>query len=292
MTIPEKKLKNGFAMPVYGIGTWQMGGRRERDPNNDDEGDIQGIRNALDAGVTHIDTAEIYAGGYSEVLVSKAIKGYDRSKLLIASKARDTSLTYDGILKAAEASLERVETDYFDLYMAHRWSEHAPVKDVMRALDRLVDEGLIKHIGVSNFNAAGLKSAMNVVNHPIVANQVHYNVRAREPESDGLLKFCQQNEVLLVAWRPLEKGDLAAGAVPELIQELAKKYNKTPAQIVLNWLMSQDHVVTLSKTHGLDHLNENLGSIGWSLDDADIERIRSEYPNQLQVSDTVPLAGD
>lgn len=292
MQIPQKQLKNGFEMPVYGLGTWQMGGRRERDPDNDDAGDIQGIRNAIDNGVTHIDTAELYAAGYSEILLGKAIEGYDRAKLFIASKARDTSLTHDGILRAVEGSLERVGTDYFDLYMSHQWSIHAPVEEVMKALNRLKDEKVIRHIGVSNYNTAGLKHAMSVSNHPIVANQVHYNVRAREPEVDGLLQFCQNNDVFLVAWRPLEKGAIAGDKTPAVLKEVAEKYKKTPAQVAINWLTSQDNVVTLSKTHRLEHLTENLGAIGWDLEAEDVERIREQYPGQITVSDTVPLAGE
>ena len=94
MQIPTKKLKTGFQMPIYGSGTWQMGGRKEHDLSNDDEADIEGIRNALDIGITHIDTAEVYADGYSEILVSKAIEGYDRSKIFLVSKVQEKNMSY------------------------------------------------------------------------------------------------------------------------------------------------------------------------------------------------------
>ncbi len=87
MIIPTKKLKNGFELSVYGLGTWKMGGRTEHDPRNDDAADIKAIQTAIDNGITHIDTAEAYAAGYAEMLVGKAIKNYDRSKLFLASKA-------------------------------------------------------------------------------------------------------------------------------------------------------------------------------------------------------------
>src|SRR5579872_5560194 len=114
MKIPTKKLKSGFEMPVYGFGTWEMGGRDNRDSNNDDEADIQAIKSSIDNGVTHIDTAESYADGYSEVLVGRAIKNYDRNKLFIASKVRAIHLKYDDLVKAANDSLERIGTNYLD----------------------------------------------------------------------------------------------------------------------------------------------------------------------------------
>jgi len=278
-------------MPVYGIGTWMMGGHREADENNDDEADIAGIRAAIEAGVTHIDTAEIYAAGHAEEIVGQAIVGYDRQELFIASKARNTSLTYDGVLKAAEGSLERLGVEYLDLYIAHQWSQLAPVADIMRALDRLRDEGLIKNIGVSNYNTAGLQSALKSVNHPITSDQVHYNVISREPEKDGLLKFCQNNDIMLVAWRPIEKGNLLDNPA-ELLKQTAEKYQKTPAQVAINWLISQENVVTLSKTRNPKHLQENLGALGWQLEPEDIELIRRQYPKQREISDTVPLDGE
>jgi diketogulonate reductase-like aldo/keto reductase len=123
----------------------------------------------------------------------------------------------------------------------------------------------------------------------LVCNQVHYNVQYREIEDKGVLKHCQENDVMLVAWRPLQKGILPQS---ELLEALAKKYDKTPAQIAINWLVSQENVVTLSKTSNPEHLKENLGSIGWSMELEDIERIRKEFPDQQMVSDAVPLNYD
>ena len=101
-----------------------------------------------------------------------------------------------------------------------------------------------------------------------------------------MLKHCQENDVMLVAWRPLQKGILPESA---LLEELAKKYDKTPVQIAINWLISQDNVVTLSKTSNLDHLEENLGAFGWSMEAEDVELVRREFPDQQMVSDAVPL---
>ena len=112
--IPTKKLICGFEMPVYGLGTWQMGGRKEADPLNDDKADVEAIKYAIDSGVTHFDTAENYAAGHSEELLGGAIKGYERSKLFIVSKVGRNKLKYQDLIQSAEESLKRVGTEYFD----------------------------------------------------------------------------------------------------------------------------------------------------------------------------------
>ena len=101
-------------MPVFGIGTWRMGGEMNLDPQNDDEADIKAIKTSIDLGITHIDTAEIYAQGHSEEIVAQAIKDSDRSKLFLVSKVSDDNLKFDDVLKACAASLKRLRTDYLD----------------------------------------------------------------------------------------------------------------------------------------------------------------------------------
>lgn len=286
MNIPTKKLKNGFELPVYGLGLWQMGGRLEADGTQDEQ-EILAIRAALNAGITHIDTAESYGNGHAEELLQRSLQGYDRSKLLIATKVSAPNQSYDDLLRSFEASLKRIGTDYIDLYLLHRYPEPGiPIADTMRAMDRLVEQGLVKNIGVCNMSINRFEEAQKHTQNKLVCNQVHYNVQYREMEHKKVLEYCQQNDVLLSAWRPLQKGLLPDSP---LLEELSKKYNKTPVQIVINWLISQKNVVTLSKTSSLDHLNENLGSFGWALEAEDIERIRSDYPEQKLVSDAVPL---
>jgi len=286
MTIPTKKLKSGFELPVYGLGLWQMGGRNEPDTSNDEQ-DIQAIRAAIDAGITHIDTAEKYGVGHAEELLARALEGYDRSKLLIATKVAGENQGYDDLLRSFEGSLKRIGTDYIDLYLLHSYPRPGiPVAETMRAMDRLVDEGVVKNIGVCNLSNNRFDEAQKHTKNKLVCNQVHYNVEYREMEKYDVVEYCQKQDVLLVAWRPLQKGLLPQAAV---IDELAKKYGKTPAQIAINWLISQQNVVTISKTSSLEHLKENLGAIGWTMEAEDIERIRKEYPDQKFASDAVPL---
>lgn len=288
MTIPTKKLSNGFEIPVYGIGTWQMGGRFTRDVTNNDEADITALKEAINQGVTHIDTAEAYADGHAETLVGKAIEGYDRSKVFLTSKVKVDNLTYDKLLHSAKESIRRLNTSYINLYMLHQYSLTIPLKETMRAMDTLVEEGLIKHIGVSNFTVQELEEAQSYTKNKIVANQLHLNLKYREAERKGLLAYCQKNDVMLIAWRPLQKGILLEDT-SSMLSEMAEKYKVTPAQIAINWLISLPNVVTISKTTNLEHLKENLGALTFAMEKEDIEKLTIEYPNQEDVSDTVPL---
>ena len=286
MKIPIKTLKNGFSLPIYGMGLWQVGGRYESDTSKDNE-EIENIHRAIGLGITHFDTAESYAAGHSEEILGQAIQGLDRSKLLIATKVSPEHHKYDDLLRAAQGSLNRLNTSYIDLYMLHRYPPKGTmIEETMRAMNELMEQGVIKNIGVSNLTENRFKEAQKHTAYPIVCNQVHYNVEYREVEERGVLKFCQENDTLLVAYRPLQKGELPKSA---LLAEIAKKYDKTPTQVALNWLISQGNVVTIVKTSNIDHLKENLGAIGWELEFSDVERIRKEYEVQYRISDVVPL---
>ena len=286
MKIPAKTLESEFSLPVYGLGTWQMGGGFERDDSND-QAEISAIKAALDHGITHIDTAESYGAGHSEELVGQAIKEYDRSKLIIATKVSSLHQTYDGLLRAFEESLIRLDTDYIDLYLLHRYPEVGiDIADTMRAMDKLVQQGMIKNIGVCNMTVNRLQETQKHTKNKIVYNQLHYSLECREPAGRGIIKFCQENDVLISAWGPLSKGGLESVTI---LQEIARKYGKTPYQVALNWLIAQPNVITIPKTTHVEHLEENLGALGWSLSDEDMEKLTNGFPYQLQVSDRVPL---
>lgn len=286
--IPTKKLNNGFEMPVFGLGTWMMGGDRQRNPNNDDKKDIESIQMAIESGITHIDTAEKYAEGHAEELVGEAIKNYDRSKLFVVSKVDKINLKYDSVINSAKNSLKRLRTDYLDLYLIHFPNPEISISETMQAMDFLKKEGLIRNIGISNFNIGRIKEAQSYSNNKIVANQLHLNLMYREPEIAGLIDYCQQNDMMFIAWRPVQKGMILSKDIP-IMNEMCQKYNKTPAQIAINWLISQDNIVTLSKMGKPEHLEENLGALDWQISKEDIEKLRKEFPNQQSISDAVPL---
>jgi diketogulonate reductase-like aldo/keto reductase len=286
MNIPVKKLQSGFELPVYGLGLWEMGGRTETDTTND-AADIAAIDAAIKAGVTHIDTAESYGAGHAEELLAQALKLHDRSKLIIASKVSAWNQGYDGVLRSFEATLKRLDTDYLDLYLLHRYPEPGiDIADTMRAIDRLVTERVVKNIGACNLTPRRFDEAQRHSGNKLVCNQVHYNVQYREAEAKNVLQHAQANDVMLVAWRPIQKGSLPN---TPLLNDLAAKYNKTPLQIAINWLISQGNVATIAKTTSLEHLQENLGALDFTMTADDIEKIRQDYPDKKYLSDAVPL---
>jgi diketogulonate reductase-like aldo/keto reductase len=273
-----KTLKNGFKLPTIGLGTWLIGGAMEADYTNDKR-DIEAIQTALELGYRHIDTAEGYAEGHCEELVGEAIKGFNRDELIIATKVTKTNLKPDDLRRSLDNSLKRLGLDYVDLYMIHSPSQDIPLSETMPVFDQLKEEGLIKNIGVSNFTVEKLEEAIKYTKNPIVSNQIEYNLLTREEGRYGgnhsmeskTIPFCQENDILVVAERPIERG--LVNEPNPLLDELSEKYGKTKVQIAINWLISKDNVVTIPKSTNREHLIENLGSIGWEMEKDDIYKL-------------------
>ncbi|QQS18788.1 aldo/keto reductase [Candidatus Saccharibacteria bacterium] len=286
MTIPTKTLKTGFSLPVYGLGTWQMGGRWETDTSQDDK-EIRAIRYALENGITHLDTAESYGDGHAEELIATATQGIDRSRLFIVSKVSGNHQKYDDLLRSCEASLKRLKTDYLDLYLLHRFPDTGTnIHDTMRAMDRLVEEGMVRHIGVCNMTVNRYTEAQKHTANTLVCNQLHFSLDCREITDKGILQYCQENDIFVTAWGPLSKGVLKKA---KILHDMAQKYGKTAYQVALNWLIMQPYVITIPKTSTPEHLDENLGALGWELSQDDWQKLAEEFPNQRLISDRVSL---
>ncbi len=288
MKIFRKELKNGFSLPELSMGTWMIGGTATRNPDCDEESGVESIRRGIKAGVTCIDTAEMYAGGFTEELVGRAIEGFKRTTLQIMSKVSPQNLHYDSVLRSAEASLKRLGLDFLDVYLIHKPNPNIPLRETMRGMRALQEEGMIREVGVSNFSVTTLRDAQECLGKSIVLNQVHYNLVYREPEISGLLEYCQENDIFLMAWRPLEKGAIFKNC-PPVLEDTCGKYDKTPAQIAINWLLSQEGVVTLSTMRRERSLHDNLGSLGWKMAKEDLEKLRIHFPEQQKVSNREPL---
>jgi diketogulonate reductase-like aldo/keto reductase len=296
--IPSKQTAH-VSIPAFGLGTWGMGGKMERDPANDDERDVSMLRQALASGVTHIDTAESYAAGHAETLVGQAMEGNPRNDLFVASKVYGTNLSHDGVVKACEASLKRLGTSYLDLYYIHYRNPDFPLEETARALNTLRRDGLIRNVGVCNFTVQSMKDLQLHLEMPIVANQSHYNLVYREPEKAGVLDHCQSVGALFIAWRPIawhdaKRGNPTAGnawdtGVYPILDEVARRYGRTNLQVAINWLIGQPNVCTLVKASQPQHLQEILGAVEWRLSDDDIELLRRDFPDQRDVSPVVPL---
>lgn len=277
-----KKLKNGFELPLLGLGTWKFGGREFHDPENNDALQIEAIENAVSSGVTWIDTAEYYADGYAETLIGTALCGAPRSSYRICSKVWKTHLRRDDVWRAAENSLNRLKTDHFDLYLYHQIDDAVPLEETIGALNELAEQKIALNIGVSNFNTERLERAMQLSNAPIVVNQVEYSLVCREPEKD-LLAFCQENDVILQAWRPLQYLTCCT-----LTDELCSKYEVSLQQLALAWLFAQNNVTALCGTQNPAHLSDNIDAANLKLDEDDVQRLKNDYPDIRRIS-RVPL---
>ncbi|GAN35215.1 MAG: aldo/keto reductase [Candidatus Brocadia sp. AMX2] len=276
-----KKLSNNIEIPVIGLGTWTIGGGDVADTTYDSE-DISAIKNAIKLGITNIDTAEAYAQGHTEELVGRAIGGFDRKNLFITSKVSSEHLSYEELIVSAKGSLGRLNTNYIDLYLIHAPNPDIPIQETMKAMDFLVEQKLVKCIGVSNFAVEQIKEAQKYTKNKIVANQIEYNLlvrnegRVTNDMESKIIPYCQENNILVIAWRPLAKGELAKPGF-KILDELAKKYNKAQSQIAINWLISKKGIVTITKSTKVEHLRENLGAIGWKLKQEDIDRLNNEF---------------
>lgn len=270
-----KKLANGLMMPVLGLGTWEMGGRQTSDTTKDKE-EVAALRRGISLGVTHIDTAEMYGAGHAEELVGEAIKHYKRDDLFITTKVWSSHLRHDDLVSSMKGSLKRLGVEYVNLYLVHWPNPDVPLKETMNALEHCVDEGYTRSIGVSNFSASLLAEAQSHVRkHVLVADQVQYSLAEQSPRKE-LLPYCEKNNVIIIAYRPLERGQLTGSGHP-VLDELAAKYHKTRAQISLNWLISQKNVVVIPKASKLEHLKDNVGAVGWKLSDADIAKLGESF---------------
>jgi len=288
MNLPRKKLDTGFSLPELSMGTWMIGGGEIRDPDCDEDSAVRSIRRGIEAGVSCIDTAEKYADGFTEELVGRAVQTHPRNQLQIISKVSPQNLRYDDVLRSAEASLKRLGTDYLDVYVIHKPNPAIPLGETMKAMRALREEGLIREVGVSNFSAGSLKKAQKYLGAPVVFDQVHYNLIFREPEISALLEYCQDNDIFLMAWRPLEKGAILENR-PPVLDEVCARHKRSPAQVAINWLISQNQVVTLSTMRRERSLRDNLGAVGWYLQSEEIEKLRVQFPNQQKVSNRQPL---
>ncbi|MBU0999334.1 aldo/keto reductase [Patescibacteria group bacterium] len=282
-----KALTDDFKIPVIGLGTWGIGGFMETDSSKDEEA-VQAIKDAIELGYSHIDTAELYGAGHTEELIGNAIKDLDRSKLIITSKVFKTNLKYDDVIASCKKSLEKLQTDFIDIYLIHAPNPEILLEETMRAMDYLVEQKLVKFIGVSNFSVEQMQEAQKYSKNRIVANQIPYNLATKDKDYRGscinmeseIIPYCQENDIIVIAYRPIERGFLLKPN--SLLDDLSRKYGKTKAQIAINWLVSKKNIITIPKSTSPDHLKENLGAIGWDLSDEDIKLLDEtefESPN-------------
>lgn len=253
--------RTGEKIPAIGMGTWRIGSYNTAEER---AAQVRALQKGVELGMNFIDTAEIYASGRSEEVVGEAVRG-TRDKVLIASKVAPGHLHHDDVIRACQASLRRLGTGHIDLYQVHWPDSSVPIKETMSAMEELVKAGSIRHIGVSNFSVKETDDARAALaKSEIVSNQVEYSLSNRYVEPD-ILPYCRKEKLTLIAYSPLARGRVA-DTIP---QALLRKYNMTPAQMMLNWVTRDEQVVAIPKAADIGHLEENAASVSTKLAPAD-----------------------
>ena len=249
------KLASGYEMPVLGLGTWQLTGRKCK----------EAVKKALELGYRHIDTAWIYD---NQEEVGNAIKesGIKREKLFITSKVWTDNLRYEDVLEQCKETLNQLNLDYLDLYLIHWPDSDVPLEETFRAFKKLVNEKKVRSIGVSNFNIARVRETKEKSEIPVSVNQVEYHPYLNQ---ESLLEECKKNKITLTAYSPLARGKMINDKV---LKSVAERYNKTTSQIALRWLI-QKGLVVIPKASSENHLKENLDIFDFELKKEEMEKI-------------------
>ncbi|MGG4554783.1 aldo/keto reductase [Paenibacillus humicus] len=258
-------LHNGVKMPWFGIGVFKV----EEGPEL-----VHAVKTAIKHGYRSVDTAAIYE---NEEGVGQGIRegmkdaGISREDLFVTSKVWNTDLKYESAIAAYETSLKKLGLEYLDLYLIH-WPVEGKYKDAWRALETLYKEGRVKAIGVSNFQIHHLEDLMKEAEVKPMVNQVEYHPRLTQKE---LQSFCQEHGIQLEAWSPLMQGQLLDHQV---LKEIANKYGKSIAQVILRWDL-QNGVVTIPKSTKEHRIIENATVFDFELTDEDLKRINELNQN-------------
>lgn len=262
-------------LPKIGFGTWEIGGGSYPDPSKDAPSMIA-LRAALEIGYTHFDTAEMYASGHSEELLGRAVRETNtpRENVFITTKVSPEHLAYDDVLRSCENSLRRLKMDYVDLYLIHWPSLRMNLHETFRALNKLVRDGKVRHLGVSNFKLKQLKTSQEVSETPILTNQIPYRLPDSSYVENGVIEYCQQNDILITAYTPVKFRSMR---VNKTLGEIAQAHSATPFQIALAWLVMQPRVITIPMSYNPQHIRENFEAAEIELSDDEMARLGNAW---------------
>ncbi|PSQ21465.1 aldo/keto reductase [Halobacteriales archaeon QS_9_67_15] len=248
--VPTLTLPSGDELPQIGLGTWNIEGETLE----------SGLRAALDTGYAHVDTAEGYK---NEAEIGEVLAEYDRDDVFLTSKVLAKNLNYDSLLGSCRDSLDRLGTDYLDLYLIHWPNPAISLRESLDAMATLRDEGLVRNVGVSNFSAYQLSCAHHVSDVPIAVNQIEFHPWFQRPD---LVEYCRETDTVVEAAAPLARTEVFED---DIVRELADRHDKHPAQIVLKWAIERD-IVVLPKSSSPEHVRANFDLFDWSLTDDDL----------------------
>ena len=274
----------GVEVPAIGIGTWHMG----EDPSQEQR-EIQAIRSGLDAGARIVDTAEMYGSGKSETLVGKALAPYQRNDIYLISKVLPHNASKAKLEQHLDASLQRLQTDYLDLYLYH-WRGGVPLAETIAELDRMKQIGKIKAWGVSNFDVTDMEELLDLpAGKNAVVNEDLYNIEERGIEYD-LLPWQYEHHVPLIAYSPVggKQNELGTSMLTnQVVKEIADQHNVTPYVLLLAWIIRNDQTIAIPQTNNPEHAAANMQAAELELTSAELARLDQEYPKP---DHKVPLA--
>ena len=264
----------GFSdLPVIGQGTWYMGENPAQRA-----GEVAALQAGLECGLQLIDTAEMYADGGAEEVVGQALLGR-RDKALLVSKVYPWNASEVDAIEACERSLRRLQTDYLDLYLLH-WRGNIPLEETLRAMERLQQQGKIRHWGVSNFDTDDMAELWDEPGgNQCATNQVLYHLASRGIEFD-LLPVCQQRGVPVMAYCPLAQAGRLRDALftDVVLNQIAQQKGISVAQLLLAWVIRQPGVIAIPKASSVVHVQENAAALEVELTDEELQLIDRAWP--------------
>jgi len=262
----------GVDVAVVGQGTWNVplrGGARDEA--------IRALRAGVDLGMLHIDTAEMYGDGGAESLVGEAIDGLPREQLFLVSKVLPSNASYAGTLAACHASMKRMRVDYLDCYLLH-WRGSAPLAETMRALERLVADGDIRALGVSNFDVDDLREAQSGLKRERIAcNQVLYHLGERTIEAHEM-PFCREAGIATVAYTPFGRGDWQGTSGAKELDRIAEAHGVTAHAVILAFLTRDELTFAIPKAAKLAHVGDNAAAGDFRLTSEEGAAIDRAFP--------------
>jgi diketogulonate reductase-like aldo/keto reductase len=239
-------------------------------------GELAALQAGIDLGLTLLDTAEMYAEGEAERVVGEAIRGR-RAQVFVVSKAYPQNASRQRLPLACEASLQRLGTDYLDLYLLH-WRGHVPLAETVEAMGRLVAAGKIRRWGVSNLDTRDMQELLAAGGAACATDQVLYNLTRRGPEHD-LLPWLREHKMPVMAYSPVEQGRLLTS---QALQHVAARLGATPAQVALAWVLHRDQVLTIPKARHLAHVQQNRAAADLLLSPTDLTELDAAFPRPQQ----------
>lgn len=261
-------LPSGESIPVLGQGTWHMGENRHRRAQ-----EIEALVTGIRQGMTLIDTAEMYGDGAAEELVGEAIQDF-RKDVFVVSKVLPHHATRAGTIEACERSLARLGTDRIDLYLLH-WRGMVPLEETLAGFQDLMRLGKIRYWGVSNFDVADMEELTELTDGAgFATNQVLYNPMRRGVEYD-LLPWCDERNIPVMAYSPVEEGRLLRAPV---LQAIAARHEVTSAQIALAWVLRRQRIIAIPKAARPEHVKENRKAVDIELTQHDLAELDGVFP--------------